>query len=196
MMKRHTYHIILVFTICMLTACQTTLNQQNFPAMTFKYLPAIKLMVSDIKLISNVKLSFDEPQVAYKLRVSPEKALIQWTKDRLLIGGNTNTARMIIIRADAHKIKLGLDRSLAGIFKNQQSHRFEMFIEVRLEILDRNKIRQAFVTAKAHQSITVSEATSMSDRRKIWYNLVEKLMNEFNLTIQKKIEQKFWDYLL
>ena len=196
MKKRYISHIILIFTICMLTACQTTLNQQNLPTMTFKYLPAIKLMVSDIKLISNNKRSVDEPHVVYKLPVPPGKALIQWAKDRLLIGGNTNTARMIIIRADAHKIKLGLDRSLAGIFKNQQSHRFEIFIEVRLEILDKNKVRQAFVTAKAQQSITVSEATSMSERRKIWYNLVEKLMNEFNSVIQKNIEQKFQGYLL
>jgi hypothetical protein len=196
MTKRHTSHIILIITICMLTACQTTSGQQNFPIMTFKYLPAIKLMVSDIKLISNVKLSFDEPNVAYKLSVSPEKALIQWTKDRLVIGGDINTAKMIIIRADAHEIKLKLDRNLTGMFKNQQSHRFEIFIEARLEILDKNKVRQAFVTAKAQQSITVSEATSMSDRLTIWYNLVEKLMNEFNLIIQKNIEQKFQGYLL
>ena len=196
MMKRHTSHIILIITICVLTACQANLNQQNFPTMTFKYLPDIKLRVSDIKLISNVKLNFDEPHVAHKLPVSPEKALIQWTKDRLLIGGNTNTAKMIIIRADAHEIKLKLDSSLTGIFKNQQSHRFETFIEARLEILDKNKVRRAFVTAKAQESITVSEATSMSDRRKIWYNLVEKLMNEFNLIIQKNIQQKFQGYLL
>jgi hypothetical protein len=62
--------------------------------------------------------------------------------------------------------------------------------------LDKNKVRRAFVTAKAQESITVSEATSMSDRRKIWYNLVEKLMNEFNLIIQKNIQQKFQGYLL
>ena len=153
-------------------------------------------MVRDIKFISNVKLRFDAPHVAYKIPISPELAVLQWAKDRLLISGNVNTAQMIIIRADAHEINLKLDESLTGIFKNQQSHRFEAFVEARLEILDTNNIRQAFVTGKARQSITISEATSLSDRRKIWYNLVEKLMSEFNLIIQKKIEQRLHDYLL
>ena len=187
--------MLFLCAFCMLTACQTTTNQQNFPTMTFKYLPAIKLMVSDIKLISNVKLSFDAPHVAYKLPVSPEKAIIRWAKDRLSIAGNKNTAQMIIIRAEAQEVKLELDKSLVGIFKNQQSHRFETFIEARLEILDEKNIRQAFVTGKAQQSITVSEATSLSDRRKIWYNLVEKLMAKFNLIMQKNVDQKLQNYL-
>ena len=187
--------MLFICTFCALTACQTTAYQQNFPTMTFKYLPAIKLMVSDIKLISNVKLSFDAPHVAYKLPVSPEKAIIRWAKDRLSIAGNKNTAQMIIIRADAQEINLDLDKSLLGILKNQQSHRFETFIEARLEILDEKNIRRAFVTGKAQQSITVSEATSLSDRRKIWYNLVEKLMAEFNLIMQKNVDQKLQNYL-
>ena len=153
-------------------------------------------MVSDIKLVSKVKVRLNKPHVAYKLPISPEKALIQWTKDRLLTSGSINTANVIITRAEAHEINLKIDRGLSGIFKNQQSHRFETFIEARLEILDKNKVRQAFVTAKAQQSITVSEATSMSDRRKIWYNLVEKLMNKFNVIIQKNINQKLQNYLL
>ena len=182
--------------ICGLTACQTTLSNQNFPTMTFKYLPPIKLVVSKIELVSNAKPSLDAPHVGHKLPVSPEKAMLQWMNDRLLVAGNKNVARLIIMRADAHEINLKLDKSITGIFKNQQSHRFEAFVEARLEILDTNNIQRAFAIGKAQQSITVSEATSLSDRKKIWYNLVEKVMNNFNSIIQKNIQQKLPEYLL
>jgi hypothetical protein len=182
--------------ICGLTACQTTLSNQNFPTMTFKYLPPIKLVVSKIELVSNAKPSLDAPHVGHKLPVSPEKAMLQWMNDRLLVAGNKNVARLIIMRADAHEINLKLDKSITGIFKNQQSHRFEAFVEARLEILDKNNVQRAFAIGKAQQSITVSEATSLSDREKIWYNLVEKVMNNFNSIIQKNIQQKLPEYLL
>ena len=195
-MKKHIFSLILISTICSLTACQTTLNQQDFPTMTFKYLPPIKLVVSKIELVSNAKPSMDAPHVGHKLPISPEKGMLQWANDRLLAVGNKNVARLIITRADAREINLKLDKSITGLFKNQQSHRFEAFVEARLEIVDKNNIQQAFVTGKAEKSITVSEATSLSDRKKIWYNLVETVMNKFNLIIQKKIEQKLIEYLL
>ena len=164
--------------------------------MTFKYLPPIKLVVSKIELVSNAKTSMEAPHVGHKLPISPEKGMLQWANDRLLAVGNKNVARLIITRADAREINLKLDKSITGLFKNQQSHRFEAFVEARLEIVDKNNIQQAFVTGKAEKSITVSEATSLSDRKKIWYNLVEKVMNKFNLIIQQKIEQKLMKYLL
>ena len=102
---------------------------------------------------------------------------------------------MIIIDAKAREISLDLDEGLTGIFKNQQSHRFEAIIKARLEIMDDSNNLQAFVTGSAQKSITISEATSMSDRRQIWYNLIEKLMNKFNLVMQKNIKENLQNYL-
>ena len=81
------------------------------------------------------------------------------------------------------------------MFKNQQSDRYDTFVEAQLEILDERNIQQAVVTAKAEQSISVSEATPLTDRRKIWYNLVEKLMMQFNTAIETSISNNFQGYL-
>lgn len=195
MQNKYAYIILSIVSLWLLAGCQTTVNQRQFPTMTFTYLPAINLMVSDIKIISNVKINFDAPNVDYKLPIHPAQALTQWAKDRLSTAGKKHTAHVIIVRADAREIKLNLDKSILGIFKNQQSHRLETFIKARLEILDEEKVRLAFVTASAQQSITVSEATPISDRREIWYNLVEKLMTKFNIIIQKNIDQNLRNYL-
>jgi hypothetical protein len=195
---QHKYILIAIsiYACSILSACQTTVNQQTFPTMTFQYLSPIKLLVSDIKLISEIKLKVEAPNVAHKIPIAPEEAVIRWAKDRLLIAGNKNIAKMVIMQANAREIKLDLDKNLMGIFKNQQSHRFEAIIEARLEILDENYFRQAFVISRAQKSITVAEATSMSDRREIWYNLIELLMTDFNLVMQKNIKEKLQNFLL
>jgi len=195
-MIKKLYSRILIFAaVLLLAACQANLPPEQLPEMTFKHLSPIQLRVIDIQLVSNFKRSADAPHVAHKFPVSPEKALIQWAEDRLQIAGQKNTARFTILRADAQEIPLKLDKSFKGVFKNQQSERYDTFVEAQLEILDEHNIRQAIVSAEAEQSISVSEATPLVDRRKIWYNLVEKLMAQFNTAIEASITNNFQGYL-
>ena len=194
-MNKNASRLFCFCVVALLAACQANLPSEQLPDMTFKHLSLIQLRVIDIQLVSNFERSVDAPHVAHKFPVSPEKALIQWAEDRLQIAGQKNTARFTILRADAQEIPLKLDKSFKGMFKNQQSDRYDTFIEAQIEILDERNIRQAFVTAKAEQSITVSEATPLTDRRKIWYNLVEKLMMKFNTAIENSITNNFQGYL-
>ena len=194
-MKKLASHLVILSTVILLAACQANIPQENFPEMTFKHLPAIQMRAVDIQLVSNFERNTDAPHVAHKFPISPEKALIRWAEDRLQIAGKKNTARLTITRADAQEIKLKLDRGFKDVFKNQQSHRYDTFVEAQLEILSERNIRQAVVTAKAQRSISVSEATSLADRRKIWYNLIEKLMVDFNAAMQQSIEKNLQGYL-
>jgi hypothetical protein len=194
MMKKFISRFLVLSAVILLAACQTT-EPENLPKMTFKHLPPLQLSVGDIQLVSNFERSADAPHVTHKFPVSPEKALIQWAEDRLQIAGKKNTARLTITRADAQEIGLKLDKGFTGAFKNQQSDRYDTFISAQLEILDDRNIRQAIVSANASQSITVSEATSLADRRKIWYNLVEKLMMQFDAAMQNNIEKNLQRYL-
>jgi len=195
MMKKYISPFFVLSALVLLTACQASIPPENFPEMTFKHKPAIQLRVIDIQLVSNFERSADAPHVAHKFPVSPEKAMIKWAEDRLQIAGKKNTARLTITRADAQEIKLKVDKGFTGAFKNQQSDRYQTFVEAQLEILNERNIRQAIVSARAEQSITVSEATSLADRRKIWYNLVEKLMMQFDAAMQNSIENNLQRYL-
>lgn len=194
-MKKYLSRFLILSTIVLLAACQTTAPQADFASMTFKHLPPIQLRVIDIQLVSNFERSTDAPYVTHKFPVSPEKALIQWAEDRLQIAGSRNTARLTITRAEAQEIGLKLDKSFKGLLRNQQSDRYDVYVEARLEILDEHNIRQAIVSARANRSITVAEATSLADRRKIWFNLVEKLMNDFDAAMQKSINRNLQSYL-
>jgi hypothetical protein len=195
MMKKYFFRIAIIIALPLLAACQANIPQENFPEMTFKHLAPIQLRVIDIQMASNFDRNLGAPHIAHKFPVSPEKALIKWAEGRLQIAGQKNTARFTITRADAQEIALKLDKSFKGLLRNQQSDRYDTFIEAQLEIFDEHNIRQAIVSAKAERSVTVSEATSLADRRKIWYNLVEKLMIEFNTQMQRSIESNLQRYL-
>jgi len=163
--------------------------------MTFKHLPNIQLLVKDIQVVVNYKQRSDPTNIAHKFPISPEKAINKWAKDRLTIAGLRNTAKITILESNAKEIELTLDKNFTGIFKNQQSHRYDTSINVKLEIFDKNKEQLAIITAKADQSTTVSEATSLSDRRKIWYNLVEKLMANFDKAMSSAINRHLQTYI-
>jgi hypothetical protein len=195
MIKKKSPGILILAVFVSLTACQASPEIDNFPAMTFTHLPPIRLKVKNIKLNSNFQYSTNSSNLAYKFPVSPENAVQNWAQDRLLIAGSKNNARLNIIRAGVQEIKLKIDESFIGVFKNEQSNRYNTFIEVSLEIFDETNVRQAIVIGKAEQSITVSEATSLSDRRKIWYNLIEKLMLKFDSAIQESINKNLQRYL-
>ena len=64
-------------------------------------------------------------------------------------------------------------------------------MEARLEILDNNGIVIAAVTSRATWTQTVREDTTLADRRRIWFGLIEKLMGAFN----DKMEEEMRRYL-
>ena len=196
MIKFCKYHFFLLCILFSSTSCQTVGKLEKFPTMTFTHLSKMRLLVRDIKILELQKNQITPPYITHQFPISPAEATRRWAKDKLQIGGKKNTARLIIKIAEAKQIPLKIDKTFVGSFKNQQSDRYETGIFAKLEILNEKKEIKAMVEAKAEHFKTVSEATSLSDRRKIWYNMIEVLMNEFNKEIDKNINNNFQKYLI
>jgi hypothetical protein len=196
MNKFFKYYFLVLCISFSLTSCQTIGKLEKFPTMTFTHLSKLRLLVRDIKILELQKSQITPPYITHQFPISPAKATRRWARDRLQIGGKKNTARLIIKIAEAKQIPLEIDKTFAGSFKNQQSDRYETEIFAKLEILNEKKEIEAGVEAKAQHFKSVAEATSLSDRRKIWYNMIEVLMNEFNKEIDKNINNNFQKYLI
>ena len=162
--------------------------------MTFRHLPPIALRVVDIQLVNQAKPGTIAPHVAHKMPVPPAKALTRWAEDRLQIAGNNNTARFTILAADVTENQLKIDKSVTGLFKKQQSESYDAVIEASLEIFDQRSIRKAVVSSRATRSITMAEDISINDRQRIWYELIEKLMTEFNAEMDRNIGRFMTEY--
>ncbi len=190
-MKRLTLITVVSF---LLAACAAP--SESLPDLTFKHLSPISIQVTDIQIASMTNHSTEPPNTGHRFPVPPESALMQWARDRLQLAGTRNTARFTILRADATETKLKKDEKLTGLFKQQASERYDTAVEARLEIIDEHGIQRVQVTASATWNQTVREDTTLADRRRIWLELVEKLMTQFNAEMERNIQRFMTKYVL
>ena len=180
--------VILIALFMLLGAC-TTVPDNSFPELTFKHLEPISLRVAKIQMASQTDNNTEPPNVGHRFPISPHEAVKKWALDRLQIAGNSGTARFSILKANVTETRLKTDKSFKGLFKQEASERYDAIVEARLEILDNKGIIIAAVTSRATWTQTVREDTSLTDRRRIWFGLIEKLMGTFNDRMEEEMRR-------
>ena len=186
--------ILITLVTLFLAACAAP--SERLPDLTFKHLPPISLQVADIQIASQTSHGTEPPNVGHRFPVPPERALTQWARDRLQLAGTRHTARFTILRADATETKLKKDEKLTGLFKQQASERYDTAVEARLEIIDDRGVQRGQVTASANWNQTIREDATLADRRRIWLELVEKLMTQFNAEMERNIQRFMTEWVL
>ena len=190
-MIRHVYLIVLTF---ILSAC--TSPSGYLPDLTFKHLPPITLKVSEVQITSGMRNSTQSPNVGHRFPISPEQAVKRWALDRLQVTGAGGIARFTILQAEATEKKLTKDENLTGLFKQQASEQYDASVKARLEIIDSRGVKRSQVTAIATWRQNIREDASLADRRRIWLELVEKLITRFNSEMERSIRRFMTDYML
>ena len=182
--------VIIIALFVLLGAC-TAVPDHSLPELTFKHLEPISLRIAKIQMTSETENNTEPPNVGHRFPISPHEAVKKWALDRLHIAGNNGTARFSILKANVTETRLKTDKSFKGLFKQEASERYDAIVEARLEILDDNGIVIAEVISRATWTQTVREDTTLADRRRIWFGLIEKLMGAFN----DKMEEEMRRYL-
>jgi hypothetical protein len=186
MTKSFAFALILTVAAA-LSGCETSAPPDKLPEMTFRHLPPIQLLVSNIQVETQVPATTDPANVAHLFPTPPEQALRAWARDRLAARGSGGTARFIIKRADAIRSSLQTDRGVTGLFKKELSDRYEGHIEAELSVTNSDGTRRAFVEGRADHAATVREDATLAERRRLMYELVERLMTDFNTEIERNI---------
>lgn len=176
---------LLVVACCVgLTGClQSTVPVQNLPEITFQHLPRIALDVASIEVVDQSKSGMAGKHVEHLFPTSPKTAINNWVRDRLNANGPAGVARFIINDASAIEEKLKKKSGITGMFTNDQSERYSVNTDVRLEIYDRNQNLTGYTEAKANRHTTLAEDASLLDREKVWFELVEKTMADLDKTM-------------
>ena len=149
----------------------------------------ISLGVVKIELASLSNSDKDPTTLGHRFPISPHSALKKWALHRLQLAGNFGTARFIIIKANVTETRLNRDKTITGLFKQEASERYDASVEARLEILDKQGILLAAANSRASWSQTVREDTSLTERRRIWFSMIEKLMARFNDNMEEQIQR-------
>ncbi|MDH5748455.1 MAG: hypothetical protein OEY85_04000 [Rhodospirillales bacterium] len=179
---------LLPLVLILLVACETKNPVQALPDITFSQFPRLTLNVGRIDVSSSYRPPLKAPNVEHLLPVSPEKATRSWARDRLEKSSvSINHARFTIITAPVIESKLKQSSGLKGLFTKEQAERYTATVEANLEIFDDRGFRRGFASARAQRSRTIAEDASLNQREKMWFDLVEALMTDFNAEMEKNI---------
>ena len=176
-----------------LMACETRLQEQRLPDLTFSHLTPIKLNVAKIDVVVQYKPPLRLPNVEHLFPTLPATAIKQWTKDRLRAAGASGVAKLVIINAGAVEKQLPQKDGFAAAFTRQQLQRYDATLEVRLEII--SYLEQGTTLAQVSRFTTVSENATINERERAWFDLTEALTLDFNSVIEKNIQKHLSQWL-
>jgi len=173
--------------------CETPVQMQKLPELTFAHLQPMKLDVARIEVVSEYRSPLRAPNVEHLFPTPPLKAMKRWAKDRLRAVGRSGVAKLILTKASAIETALPTQTGLKATFTKQQSQRYDLTVEARLEVSSPN--RQGTTTAHATRFSTVREDASINVREKIWFDLTEALVHDFDKAMEKNMRQHLRGWL-
>ncbi len=189
-MSRAAVSVFAVFLFAAgLGACETPLPAQKIPGITFQHLAPIKLAVAKVEVTASYREPLAPPNVEHLFPTPPGAALRIWAADRLRAEGGANVAKMVISNASVIDTKLKTRKGIAGAFFIEQSERYDAAVEADIMIVDANGNQKAFATARASRSTTVAENVSINERQRIQFELIEALMKDFDIEMEKNIRR-------
>ncbi len=176
-----------------LGGCETPVQRQKLPELTFAHLSSLKLNVARIEVVSQYRSPLKAPNVEHLFPTPPLKAMKQWAKDRLRAVGRSGSVKLIITKAAAIETALPVQTGLKATFTKQQTQRYDLTVEARLEVSSPNG--HGTTTAHATRFSTVREDASIDAREKIWFDLTEALVHDFDKAMEKNIRQHLRGWL-
>ena len=188
--------LVALLVVVAVAACETPSPGQKLPELTYGHLGKFRLNVGEVQVVSQYVPPMKPPNVEHLSSTPPEKALKRWAADRLKAAGRAGTARFVIVSAAATVEPLKVDKGLSGAFEKQQSKRYRANVEATLEILDAKGFRRGFVDARASRSRTIREDATLNQRERLWFELTEALMNDFNAEIDRQIRKYLGGFLM
>jgi len=178
-----------VFAAMLCAGCSSPAPSDKLPEMTFNHLPPIQLKVANVQIENKSPANTNPANAAMQFPVPPDQALTRWAQDRLKATGSSGTARFTILQSDATAKDLPVDTGVTGLFKKEISDQYDSHIEAELTVIDGNGREVGTVSAKSNHQATVREDASLIDRHKVMYDMVEKMMADFNAEMEAGIRR-------
>lgn len=176
--------------------CEVAPPQQRLPQLTYSHLQPFRLDVGRVEVVSEYQSPMRDPHVEHVMPMSPEAAVKRWAQDRLQPLGTAGAVRVVIRDARVVEVPLQTDKGVTGLFKQQQAERYDASLDLALQVLDERNLPGAEIVARSQRSRTVPEGTTLNDRDRVWFGMVEDMMTELNGQLETLIPQYFGKHLM
>jgi len=181
---------MLMFGSLFLFACRSTSDVDAVPLRycepRFQNMAPIELNVEKIDIISEFVPSFTRPNVEHLFPVSIEKAAKLWAEDRLKADGFSSNRIAEYIIKDA-SVTEEVEKSEELLQKDRLKYRANL--SVVLKITDKANLAAAETTINAWRELRIPVDTSIAEKERYWYDMVQKLFNDFNARMEQNIHE-------
>ena len=192
--KKLYQNLLFIFVLFLpLAGCDTPNLENSLPELTFKHQSLIQLDVERIQIINEFKMPFKSPNVEHLVPISPGASAERWASDILRPIGQSGIAQFVITNGSVIREDLKIQKGIKGIFSIDQSKRFKATVNVRLEIFKDQ--RKSIARTSASRSQTLREDASPNLQSRLWYNLVERLMESFDREMRHQINTHLKPYI-
>lgn len=179
-----------------LTACELAVPQDQYPPLTYKDLPPIKLDVASIEIETAYQSKSEPPNVELLFPVRPDQAAANWGRDRLVAAGQSRRLRYIVREASATEEALETQTGVSGAFTTDQAERYKANLGLEIEILSDQGQIVGTVAVRSSRTITMPEDASIREREQVWYSLTKKLMADANGQLEATMNKALSNFIL
>jgi hypothetical protein len=156
----------------------------------------LRLNVARVEVVKQYQSSSKPPHVENELPVPPTAMIQQWAQDRLLpVGKGGGHAVVTIEEASVVEKSLKGPGGLKKVFTSNPSEEYEAKMSVKIEIFDEFGNAKGFAYARAQGSRTVADNLTLGQRRLIWINMMEKIMNNLDEELDRNVRSYLTAYI-
>ena len=179
-----------------LLSCAAPPPKQQFADITFEHLPPYKFNVARVDVVSDFKPTLEPPYVEQQFPIPPERAIRQWIRDRIQPAGVEGVAKVVINNASVKQVELPQKKDLESKFTTEQTERYDAVADVTINIYGTRGFRDGYTEAHVERTQTVPEDATLNERERIWYNMTDALMKDFNTQMEENIREYLQKFLV
>lgn len=193
--KRTSIHVGAAILLALsLLSCAVPPPKQRFAEITFAHLPPYMFNVARVEVVSEFEPKLGPPYVEQQFPVPPERAIRQWVRDRIKPAGTEGVIKFVINDASVKEIELAHNKDWEGKFTTEQAELYEAVADATLNVYGTRGFRDGYASAHVERTQSVPEDATLNSRERVWYNMTDALMKDFNTQMEQNIKtylQKF-----
>ena len=180
-----------------LSACAGFVSNPVVYEPKFSKFEPIKLKVVKVEIIDKSKFVGNK-NIAMRLPVPPILAIEKWVQMRLKPMGRKvdDIIRITINDSSVIETNLQQDTSIKGLLTNQQSYRYEFFLNIAVEVIDLKGFTKASSEVQVTRYVTTSDSLTLNERNIAWIRATKSLINDFDKKVIFQINKYFNQWII
>ncbi|MEE2932166.1 MAG: hypothetical protein VX941_01940 [Pseudomonadota bacterium] len=187
--------LVFFSSLIVVVACEAPRERPLTGPTSFSKLSKINLDVAKIDVKRIYKAPLKSPYIEHEMPNQLLDAAERWAKDRLRAVGKYGVASLTIDQASVVEVKLEKVGGIRGAFTNNQGERYDVVLSVGIEVLKAANGGQAAARTTVRASRTISENATIAERERLWEQMNNDVMGEFNKAFEARLRKHLSAFL-